>query len=143
MAVLLIRHAVAKDRSRWEDDDNLRPLTSRGREQAAALVEQLAGYEITEVRSSPSLRCIDTVVPVAAARSLAVVRDDRLFEGDSTAAIALVRELLRDEASAALCSHGDIVPEVVEALGFRCDRCAKGSTWVLERDAALYLRPPA
>ena len=143
MAVLLIRHAVAGDRSKWSGDDTLRPLNKRGRDQALGLVTQLADYEVSEVRSSSAVRCVETVAPMASARGLDVVTDDRLFEGDAKAAISMVRDLLRDEAQVALCSHGDIVPEVVDALGFNCDRCAKGSTWVIEPDAALYLSPPA
>ena len=133
---------MARPRSRWDDDDDLRPLTHRGRDQAAAIVKQLGDYEIDRVLSSPSVRCVDTVAPLAAKRGLAVIVDERLAEGNGHLAVKLVHKLLRDQADVALCSHGDVVPEVIDALGFRCEWCAKGSTWVLTADAALYLPPP-
>jgi 8-oxo-dGTP diphosphatase len=142
VTVLFIRHAAAGDRSRWDEDDTLRPLTKHGREQATGLVAQLADYPIVRVLSSPFLRCVESVEPLAAARGLAVETDDALAEGDSRPALALVRRLLDEGVSAALCSHGDVVPEVVEKLGFDCSRCAKGSTWVLDDERALYLPPP-
>lgn len=143
MAVLLVRHAVALPRSRWDDDDDLRPLDKRGRGQADALVRQLADYDIAQVLSSPAVRCVDTVAPPARHRKLKVVTEKRLAEGNGDLAIRFVRNLLRQDASVALCSHGDVVPDVVEALGFDCDRCAKGSTWVIDGDNAFYLPAPA
>ena len=143
MPVLLIRHGVARPRYRWDDDDELRPLTKRGREQATALVKQLSDYQVDQVFSSPSVRCVDTVAPLAERRKLRVVTEKRLAEGNGELAAKMVRRFVRDGADVALCSHGDVVPEVMEALGFECDRCAKGSTWVLEGDTAIYLPPPA
>jgi 8-oxo-dGTP diphosphatase len=141
--VLLIRHAIARPRGRWDDHDDLRPLTKRGRDQAAGLVKQLAKYRIDQVFSSPAVRCVDTVAPLAQRCKLRVVTEKRLAEGNGELAAKLVRRLARDGADVALCSHGDVVPEVMEALGFDCDRCAKGSTWVIDGDGALYLPPPA
>ena len=141
MSVLLIRHAVARSRHAWNDDDELRPLNKRGSEQAAGLVDQLADYPVTEVRSSPAVRCVDTVAPLAAARGLKVAVDRALFEGSSSAAIKLVRRLIGSRADIALCSHGDVIPDVLDALGFDCDRCAKGSTWAIDAERALYLPP--
>jgi len=143
VTVLLVRHAVARDRDRWEEDDDLRPLTSRGRTQGSALVEHLADYEIGDVLSSPSLRCVDTVAPLADDRGLNVVIDTRLAEGNGHRAAKLVKELLAARADVALCSHGDVIPDVMEALGYDCNRCAKGSTWVLDGKRAVYLPPPA
>jgi 8-oxo-(d)GTP phosphatase len=144
VTVLLIRHAVAKDRHRWEGDDDLRPLTARGRKQAELLVEQLAAFAVSSLLSSPSVRCVDTVAPLAAARRLSVEVDDVLGEGTGRGAVAFVERLLDAGADAALCSHGDVIPEVLDALRIDWDRCAKGSTWVLEsRSKATYLPPPA
>ena len=144
MTVLLVRHAVAKARSRWREDDDLRPLTARGRTQAEGLVRQLAPYRhITDVRSSPSIRCIETITPLANKRGLDIVTDKALAEGNGSRAVHLVRRLLHARVNAVLCSHGDVIPEVVEALGFDCEWNAKGSTWVFTRGRALYLEPPA
>jgi broad specificity phosphatase PhoE len=142
VTVLLVRHAVAKARHRWEDDDDLRPLTTRGREQAQRLVQQVGAYPMARVLSSPSVRCIETVAPLAEALGVGVDVETVLAEGNGRRAVKLVRDLLAEKVNVALCSHGDVIPEVLDALGWRADRCAKGSTWVLDGKRATYLPPP-
>lgn len=154
MSVLLVRHAVALSRSLWAGDDAARPLNERGRRQADALVDHLAPFAVTRVASSPTVRCVDTVAPAAAARGLEVVEEGDLEEGNGTAAARLVRSLLDEPGDVVLCTHGDVVGDVLTELdkeGARLgseDRCQKGSTWVLGRDGkgrveGRYLPPPA
>lgn len=144
MSVLLVRHAKAGDRDRWDAPDDLRPLTANGEAQAEALVDLLAGYEIDRVLSSPYLRCTQTVAPLAAARGLAVEPCDDLAEGEGRAGIALTRRLLAAPAAyTVLCSHGDVVEEVLDALGVqRGDFTRKGATWVLDQAGARPLDAP-
>ena len=144
MSVLLIRHAKAGDRDKWEAPDDLRPLTAKGEAQAEALVDLLAGYEIDRVLSSPYLRCTQTVAPLAAARGLAVQPCDDLAEGEGPAAIALAQRLLPEPGYSVLCSHGDVVEETLDALGVRREQFTrKGATWVLEESGARRLAAPA
>jgi broad specificity phosphatase PhoE len=42
--LLLVRHANAGDKSRWQGPDSLRPLSSAGQAQAAGLVVRLEDY---------------------------------------------------------------------------------------------------
>ena len=154
MRLLLVRHAKAGSRSDWEGDDRLRPITKSGRRQADGLVIQLKRYEVTRVLSSPYLRCVQTVEPLASALGLKVEITEALAEGCSDAALALVRSL-RSDPSVVLSTHGDIVPDVLEALAVedglqlpRHPQWSKGSTWVLDRRDgrfafADYLTPPA
>ena len=144
MSVLLVRHAKAGDRDKWEAPDDLRPLTTKGEAQAQALVDLLAGYEIDRVLSSPYLRCTQTVAPVAAARGLAVEPCDDLTEGEGRAGIALARRLRAEPGHTVLCSHGDVVEEVLDALGVpREEFTRKGATWVLDEAGARHLAAPA
>ena len=154
MAVLLVRHALAVARDSWDGDDDGRPLTDRGRRQAAGLVEHLAPYGPVVVRSSPSVRCIETVAPLATAVGLDVEAADDLAEGNGRAAAGLARSLVQGPGAAVLCTHGDVIPDVLVALhedGARLGdegRCEKGSTWVLDLDGpgrvlGRYLPPPA
>jgi phosphohistidine phosphatase SixA len=146
VSVLLIRHAHAGDRSRWDAPDHLRPLTTTGRHEAAALVDVLAEHHVTRVLTSPYRRCVETVAPLAAARGLDLEPHDALAEG---APLASIRRLL-DVDGAALCSHGDVVEAAVTDLAHRGvdvgerPRWAKGSTWVLDVAAgrARYLPAP-
>lgn len=143
MSVLLVRHAKAGDRDKWDAPDDVRPLTAKGEAQAQALVEQLAGYEIDRVLSSPYLRCTQTVAPLAAARGLAVEPCDDLAEGQGRAGIALVFSLLKAAASTVLCTHGDVVEEVLDALGVPREQFTrKGATWVLDGAGARHIEAP-
>jgi 8-oxo-dGTP diphosphatase len=150
--VLLVRHAVALDRHDWKTDDAERPLRKRGRRQAEALVSLLGDHRIDRVLSSPFVRCVETVVPLAAARGCPLEETTDLAEGASHEAVALVRSLAGGHA--VLCSHGDVIPRVHEHLVVHDGvdlghdpRCAKGSVWVLEDDGervvkAFYIEPP-
>ena len=70
MIVYLVRHARAGKRGEWEGDDRLRPLDERGVRQAQGLVEQLSGRELRRILSSPYVRCVQSVEPLAEARGL-------------------------------------------------------------------------
>lgn len=141
--VLLVRHAAA-GRRRPGAQDHLRPLSERGRRQADALVGLLAPYRPARIVSSPSLRCVETVLPLAAHLGLAVEESAELAEGRGAAAAALVDGAGPDVT--VLCSHGDVVPELLWVLAPAAagePGCAKGSTWVVEGGEARYLPPPA
>jgi phosphohistidine phosphatase SixA len=136
--LLLVRHGRAGNRSTWTGEDRDRPLDRRGRRQAAWLVEALAGYPIERVCSSPFLRCVQTVEPLAEARGLPVEQTDALAEG----AAGQVRRLLLQEFAgtcAVLCTHGDVIAELVHARPAK-----KGSVWVLDQalTPVRYLTPP-
>lgn len=155
MTVYLVRHAVAVGRSEWNgDDDRSRPLTKRGQRQAAGLVELLAGADVRRVLTSPALRCAATVAALAATRGIELRHDDALAEGAPVGeAVALARKVAAKRGDSVLCTHGDLVPEVLRELardGMDWDRdlrFAKGSTWALtfEGDRCIdgrYLPPP-
>ncbi len=152
MSNYLIRHAKAGDRELWTRPDMLRPLTKPGLRQADGLVEQLAQEEIKRVLSSAYVRCVETVEPLAENRGLDVELHDGLAEGASLAStLALLEEL--GDAGAALCSHGDVMWNVIDDLdrravpGADATKLKKGSTWVLHYEGAeiaraAYLSPP-
>ncbi|MDQ4069518.1 MAG: histidine phosphatase family protein [Actinomycetota bacterium] len=144
MAVLLVRHAEAGDRYRWDGPDEARPLSDEGEAQADGLVAALAGFGLERVLSSPYLRCTQTVTPLAAARGLNVERSDELAEGGGRAALRLVRQLLDAPGAAVLCTHGDVVEDVLDGLGVeRSGETEKGATWILAPGEARLLPPPA
>jgi 8-oxo-dGTP diphosphatase len=136
VTLLLIRHAHAGNRKDWSGDDRLRPLSAKGRRQAKALVTQLEPWAPSRVLSSPYRRCIETVKPLADELGLKVETVEELAEGAGLDAVELVRSL--HDSHVALCTHGDVIPEILVALADedRIDlgpapRQAKGSTWVL------------
>lgn len=154
MTVFLVRHADAKGRTHWDGPDSERPLSKKGQRQAHGLADQLADADVRRVLSSPALRCVDTVAPLANGRDMKVKEVDELREGASTlGAVHLVQNAALDDGDTVLCTHGDLVPEVLRALskdGVRMMddlRFAKGSTWVLLANGhklteGRYLPPP-
>ena len=143
MAVLLVRHAEAGDRHRWDGRDEDRPLSAEGSSQADALPDALARYDIDRILSSPYLRCTQTVEPLAARRGLRVEPSDDLAEGAGREALQRVRTLL-DGSYTVLCTHGDVVEEVLDGLGVRrSEETEKGATWVLGSGEPSCLPPPA
>lgn len=128
MLVVLVRHGTAGDRASWGGDDRLRPLDALGRRQAAALPQALAEVRVSRIATSPYLRCVQTVEPLAAELGIGLERVESLAEG---AVRADVLGLLgTDAAGLLLCTHGDVCHELV---GSR--RTPKGSAWVLDVSA--------
>ena len=77
----LIRHAKAKSRLAWEEPDELRPLTKRGRREAAAIAVRLGEEPLARLVSSPFVRCVQTLEPLAVALDLPIETTDLLAEG--------------------------------------------------------------
>ena len=156
--VFLVRHAHAGDRTRWSGDDSLRPLSDKGWRQAEGLVALLRGQAVARVLSSPSLRCVQTVEPLARDRDLKIVVAPDLLEGsDPDEALTLLEDAAASagEGAVVACTHGDIVPGVLDLLRGAGASFAgemtwpKASTWVLEGgvegegfERARYLPPP-
>lgn len=151
MDAFVIRHAKAGSRRRFEGDDALRPLSRNGRAQADGLVALLARCDISRLYTSPYVRCVQTLEPLAAHLGLAIESDEGLAEGaDWAHALRLVEQA---ERPIALSSHGDVIGDLMNHLAVRGvplddDRIEKGSTWVLRVEdgevvKARYLPPPA
>lgn len=130
MTSVLLRHASAGHRTRWDGHDVARPLDDRGRRQALELVELLRPY-VHRIVSSPYVRCVETVEPLAAALGLPVEEDERLAEGGEDSA----GELLSEDG-VVCCTHGDVV-EALVGRGLK-----KGAAVVL-RDGDVVQEIPA
>jgi 2,3-bisphosphoglycerate-dependent phosphoglycerate mutase len=75
--VLLVRHAEPIPIGSPDVADNDRPLTEAGRGAAAELAQELDGWAITAIYSSPHRRALETVAVLAERRGLEVqVLDD-------------------------------------------------------------------
>lgn len=153
MPILLVRHGEAGSRSTWEGPDMQRPLTGAGHAQAQALAHILDKFAPKRLLSSPYTRCVQTLEPLAMVLGVDVEPVEELAEGRGYEAFELLREVAASDA--ALCTHGDVIPEILQTLAVDDGldlgpnpRQAKGSTWVLESAgrrfiAASYLPAPA
>lgn len=154
MTLFVVRHAHAGQRSRWTGEDHERPLSARGQSQAAQLADVLASADPVRILSAPAVRCAQTVEPLAARTGVPVAVDVRIAEGASSAGIAELEQELRTSGEVVVaCSHGDVIPLLLDRLlahGMRPSRdlvWQKASTWTIERDgdgwgAASYAPPP-
>jgi len=156
--MIVLRHTQAMKRADWAaDDENLnepdafRPLTSVGRIQATMLVSALAAYGISELYSSGSVRCRDTLGPYASSRSLSITLEPSLSEEEHVKfpdkARARAGELAGIQNAFVLCTHRPVLPTVMEVLAnkFEVDTEAKkafdpaltpGSMVVYHRDSS-------
>ncbi|MCX6418170.1 MAG: NUDIX hydrolase [Actinobacteria bacterium] len=127
--LVLVRHAKAKSREEWTEDDHLRPLTARG---------------------SPWLRCMQTVSPYAGLVNQPLAELDVLgeseFEQDPATGIEAARQLIdaaRGRGQGLIfCSHGNVIPALLlEALhGFadknQAEPLGKGEFFVIHLSIA-------
>lgn len=139
MAVHLIRHADAGRRGSWDGPDAERPLVTAGLSQARALALELASANPRRILSSPLVRCIQTVQPLADAVGVLVEPHPALSEGAELEESWALLEALAGDEQAVLCSHGDVIPPLLDRLARRgvpvlgFDRgVAKGSVWTIE-----------
>jgi len=151
--IYLVRHAKAGHRERWTEPDELRPLTKSGWRQAEALVGLFEDQQFERLISSPYVRCVQTLEPLARARSQTIESSDALAEGAAT--VATIELMLKAAAAGpvALSTHGDIIENVLDELTDRTVpltgpvALAKGSTWIIDVAdgsfaGARYVPPP-
>jgi phosphohistidine phosphatase SixA len=140
VTIYLVRHAKAGVRSKWDGPDELRPLSDRGHRQATALgrvIRDDAGDRaLGPVLSSPYLRCVQTVEPLARDIGEPVERLPALAEGTALAPALRILEKHVDRG-AVVCLHGDLLPAILLTLQDRKlklphDRVEKGSVWALD-----------
>ncbi len=149
----LVRHASAGVRSETDPDDWKRPLDKEGRRQTRALRDLLMAHPITRIGSSDYVRCVQTVEPFAKRLGIPVEIEPALVEGAHPHRIVGLIHDLQGE-SAVLCSHGDVIGDLVGHLfaeGVPMDgpqRWEKASIWELRTVSGRvvsgrYVPPPA
>ena len=145
-SIYLVRHAHAGVRGAWSGDDDLRPLSPFGWQQAWHLADRLRRRRITGLLSSPSTRCRQTLEPLAKACGLPIT-----FVGELGDGVPVDRVLPVLEAAASgptvVCTHGTVIEESLASLlaaGMRPRPDApilseKGSIWILGRDGGAFV----
>lgn len=125
--LIVLRHTQAMKRAEWAatqlgatSPDAARPLTAVGRMQANTLVSALAAFGVTQVNSSDSRRCRDTVGPYASARSISINFEPSVSEEQHLIDPDHARQRVRDIATVnepvVLCTHRPVMPSVMDAL---------------------------
>jgi phosphohistidine phosphatase SixA len=145
VTVYLVRHASAGARNVANPYDSERVLDDGGRAQAELLAELLGDRQVTRVISSPALRCVQTVEPLADALGVPVEQHEALREGsDLEPAWALLEWAAAQPGDVVLCSHGDLIPELIRRAQLRGmevpgrSGSSKGSVWALRWDGERF-----
>ena len=138
---LVVHHASAESRQRWPREDRLRPLSGKGEAQALALADGLSEIDIVQIRSSPAVRCFQTIEPLSERLGQQVVVDDSLMEGCQI-------NLPNDDGVHVLCAHGDNIPDLLNRMEVHWHEYRKASIWMLKCDdfgeviEVAYVEPP-
>jgi 8-oxo-dGTP pyrophosphatase MutT (NUDIX family)/phosphohistidine phosphatase SixA len=132
-AVIVLRHAAARSRRTWRDEDSQRPLLKTGRHQAESLVPLLAAYDVTRLLTSSSIRCLETLTPYAEATGLPLETTRRLSEEEATSKSVrrFIDELVEGDEGAVMCSHRPVLPGVFDTLGLENPRLEVGEMLVV------------
>jgi 8-oxo-(d)GTP phosphatase len=156
MKVLLVRHGHAGTKEAWREDDRIRPLSPKGEHQAQWLADVLVPYAPDRIISSPYLRCLQTVAPLAEKIDVPVVHRDQLVPDAGSRALSYLQRLGRSERDGpvVVCTHGEVIGAALGALAAKASVKLerkppghKGGLWALDmRSGKLrsvtYLPPP-
>ncbi|HET8779113.1 MAG TPA: NUDIX hydrolase [Agromyces sp.] len=119
-ALLLVRHGKAIGRGAWKGPDASRPLAERGVAQAANLVDTLTAWAPRRIVTSPAVRCVTTVAPLAAATGIEIKREAGISQDAWESGKAEVRRVVgkrvRSGKSAVICGHGPVFPEIIREI---------------------------
>lgn len=122
MEILLVRHALPLRVDAVPGGGPADPgLSDRGREQAARVVQALAGDDVAAVYSSPLTRALETAAPLASALGMWVEVLDGLAEFDSADGSYVPVEELRASGDPRweLLRRGDLYSAGVDPVRFR------------------------
>jgi 8-oxo-(d)GTP phosphatase len=119
-AVVTLRHGKAVPADAWDGMDWTRPLLQRGLDQAASVAPAIAAYAPARLVSSPAVRCLSTIAPLATAIDLVVkekgdISQDEYELGKARVA-KVVQKVLDRGVTTVLCSHGPVIPDIIAEL---------------------------
>jgi len=119
-SITILRHGKAIPPGDWDGPDATRPLLHRGLEQAQTAAASIAAYGPQRLVSSTAVRCRTTIEPTARLTGLEVkasrgLSQDAHERGESKVAPQIAKRL-KLRQNVVLCSHGPVIPELVEAI---------------------------
>jgi 8-oxo-dGTP diphosphatase len=141
-AFVIVRHAKATVRKGWSGDDTKRPLDPKGRAQASNFVDVLGAYGITQLKSSTSTRCMQTLEPYAKFRKTTVKRVSLLSEEVGEEHLAGVQRYVRKLAvrsgstrtATAVCGHRPVLPAMIAGVELPSKPMTPGTSLIVHVD---------
>lgn len=119
-AIVVARHGKATPPESWDGPDSLRPLQSMGMQQAKDIAGGLAAFGPTAIISSPAVRCMQTVAPLSYKLGMEIKESGKISQdkwtSDGSRVTDFVSSRLRKAEPVVICSHGPVIPQIVEEL---------------------------
>jgi len=119
-SITVLRHGKAVPAGSWDGPDHLRPLLYRGQQQAEQVAPSIAAFGPKRIWTSTATRCEETIAPLAARTGVEVKATIGLSQDNYDAGLShvdrLVEKRLAARRNVVLCSHGPVIPELVEAI---------------------------
>ena len=139
--IVVIRHGQAEPKKGWPGADADRPLVGRGRHQAQRLSQTIGRLRPDRVISSPALRCVQTVQPLAESCGLPLEISQQWSIEAGKSVPGLGQDLIDttpDGSTLVVCTHREVLvrllPEMSShgkhKMGHRPPG-AKGGVWIL------------
>jgi len=119
-AIIALRHGKATPPQNWDGPDATRPLLQRGIDQSLSVALGIAAYRPAKLITSTAERCLQTIAPTArvtglVAKEKAEISQDA-YRSDGAAVTRLVAKRLRKGVTTVLCSHGPVLPQIIDAV---------------------------
>jgi 8-oxo-dGTP diphosphatase len=119
-AIIALRHGKATPAEDWPGPDATRPLLPRGETQALSIAPGIAAFRPATLISSTAVRCTTTIAPTARVTGLDVDQTNDISQDAYTSrgdhVRAVVEERLAARVTTVLCSHGPVLPQIIEAV---------------------------
>lgn len=126
-AFMVLRHAEAEKRGDFrarvgdELNDDERPLTSLGLQQASALADVLAAFGVTSIAASTAERTMATVRPYSQEQSIKIsplaALTESSFANNPKRGLAEFLPLLKDVEATVACVHRPTMKKLLRGLG--------------------------
>lgn len=130
-AVIALRHGKAVPGHAFDGVDAERTLLAQGEEQSAAAARTIAAYSPEKLITSDAVRCVQTIKPVAKLTKLKVKKTHKIsqdsWENGGADVAGVVAKRLRKGVTAVLCSHGPVLPEIIEQVARQTNTPVDGS----------------
>jgi 8-oxo-dGTP pyrophosphatase MutT (NUDIX family)/phosphohistidine phosphatase SixA len=137
-AIIVLRHGKAVPGESWDGADATRPLMQRGNDQALSVARAIAAFGPHKLISSTAVRCVSTIAPLAGYLGAPVKESAGISQAaqeKGTATVAdIVRKRLAKRKTTVLCSHGPVIPEILNELAHQTKSTIDGT---LRRAASL------
>lgn len=119
-AIIALRHGKATPPENWDGPDATRPLLQRGIDQALSVAPGIAAYRPAKLLASTAERCLQTIAPTARVTGLTVTEKVEIsqdaYRSNGAAVTKVVTKRLRAGVTAVLCSHGPVLPQIIDAV---------------------------